>query len=99
LEDIRSAHKSNPSLENLLFDGHLGQAVVAREAELRAVVCTGVALGLPMPGLMMALSYFDAFRSSWLPANLIMAQRDYFGAHTYERMDEEGTFHTKWEKQ
>ncbi len=99
LEDIRSAHKSNPSLENLLFDGHLGQAVVAREAELRAVVCTGVALGLPMPGLMMALSYFDAFRSSWLPANLIMAQRDYFGAHTYERIDEEGTFHTKWEKQ
>ena len=99
LEDIRSAHKSNPSLENLLFDGHLGQAVVAREAELRAVVRTGVALGLPMPGLMMALSYFDAFRSSWLPANLIMAQRDYFGAHTYERMDEEGTFHTKWGKQ
>jgi 6-phosphogluconate dehydrogenase len=99
LEDIRSAHKSNPSLENLLFDGHLGQAVVAREAELRAVVCTGVALGLPMPGLMMALSYFDAFRSSWLPANLIMAQRDYFGAHTYERIDKEGTFHTKWEKQ
>ena len=99
LEDIRTAHKSNPSLENLLFDGHLGQAVVAREAELRAVVRTGVALGLPMPGLMMALSYFDAFRSSWLPANLIMAQRDYFGAHTYERMDEEGTFHTKWEKQ
>ena len=99
LEDIRSAHKSNPSLENLLFDGHLGQAVVAREAELRAVVRTGVALGLPMPGLMMALSYFDAFRSGWLPANLIMAQRDYFGAHTYERMDEEGTFHTKWGKQ
>ena len=99
LEDIRTAHKFNPSLENLLFDGHLGQAVVAREAELRAVVRTGVALGLPMPGLMMALSYFDAFRSGWLPANLIMAQRDYFGAHTYERMDEEGTFHTKWEKQ
>ena len=99
LEDIRTAHKSNPSLENLLFDGHLGQAVVAREAELRAVVRTGVALGLPMPGLMMALSYFDAFRSGWLPANLIMAQRDYFGAHTYERMDEEGTFHTKWGKQ
>ena len=99
LEDIRTAHKSNPSLENLLFDGHLGQAVVAREAELRAVVRTGVALGLPMPGLMMALPYFDAFRSGWLPANLIMAQRDYFGAHTYERMDEEGTFHTKWEKQ
>ena len=99
LEDIRSAHKSNPDLENLLFDGHLGQAVVAREADLRSVVRIGTASGLPMPGLMMALSYFDAFRSGWLPANLIMTQRDYFGAHTYERMDEEGTFHTKWGKQ
>jgi 6-phosphogluconate dehydrogenase len=99
LEDIRSAHKSNPNLENLLLDGHLGQAAVARVADLRAVVRTGAAKGLPIPGLMMALSYFDAFRSGWLPANLIMAQRDYFGAHTYERLDEEGTFHTKWGKQ
>ena len=99
LEDIRSAHKSNPDLENLLFNRHLAQAVVAREANLRAVVRTGAALGLPIPGLIMALSYFDAFRSGWLPANLIMAQRDYFGAHTYERVDEEGTFHTKWGKQ
>jgi 6-phosphogluconate dehydrogenase len=56
-------------------------------------------LGLPIPGLMIALSYFDAFRSSRLPANLIMAQRDYFGAHTYARVDAAGTFHTKWEKQ
>jgi 6-phosphogluconate dehydrogenase len=99
LEEIRSAHKSNPDLENLLLDAHLGQAVVARETDLRSVVRTGAALGLPMPGLMMALSYFDALRSGWLPANLIMAQRDYFGAHTYERVDEEGTFHTKWGKQ
>jgi 6-phosphogluconate dehydrogenase len=99
LEEIRSAHKSNPDLENLLLDAHLGQAVVAREVDLRSVVRTGAAIGLPMPGLMMALSYFDALRSGWLPANLIMAQRDYFGAHTYERVDEKGTFHTKWGKQ
>jgi 6-phosphogluconate dehydrogenase len=99
LEEIRSAYKSNPYLENLLLDAHLGQGVVARETDLRSVVRTGAALGLPIPGLMMALSYFDALRSGWLPANLIMAQRDYFGAHTYERVDEEGTFHTKWGKQ
>ncbi len=98
LEDIRSAYQSAPDLENLLLDGHLGQAVVVRQTELRYVVCTGATLGLPMPGLMMALSYFDAFRSGRLPANLIMAQRDYFGAHTYERVDAAGTFHTKWGK-
>ena len=99
LEHIRSAYKSNPYLENILLDDHLGRAVAAREKDLRYIVSTGVALGLPMPGLMMALSYFDAIRSNWLPANLIMAQRDYFGAHTYERVDADGTFHTKWGKQ
>jgi 6-phosphogluconate dehydrogenase len=98
LEEIRSAYMSNPVLENLLLDAQLGRAVVAREKDLREVVRTGAALGLPVPGLMMSLSYFDALRSSRLPANLIMAQRDYFGAHTYERVDAKGTFHTPWEK-
>ncbi|WP_319408365.1 NADP-dependent phosphogluconate dehydrogenase [uncultured Desulfosarcina sp.] len=98
LEAIRSAYKSNPDLENLLFDGHLGQSVAARQADLRGVVRTGAALGLPMPGLMTALAYFDALRCGRLPANLIMAQRDYFGAHTYERVDEAGIFHTQWGK-
>ena len=73
LEAIRSAYKSNPDLENLLFDGHLGQSVAARQADLRGVVRTGAALGLPMPGLMTALAYFDALRCGRLPANLIMA--------------------------
>jgi 6-phosphogluconate dehydrogenase len=99
LEHIRSAYQSNSSLENMLLDDHLGREVVDREKDLRYIVGTGAALGLPIPGLMMALSYFDAFRSSRLPANLIMAQRDYFGAHTYARVDAAGTFHTKWEKQ
>jgi 6-phosphogluconate dehydrogenase len=99
LEHIRSAYQSNPDLENMLLDDHLARAVVAREEDLRYIVGTGAALGLPIPGLMMALSYFDAFRSSRLPANLIMAQRDYFGAHTYARVDAAGTFHTKWGKQ
>jgi 6-phosphogluconate dehydrogenase len=99
LEHIRSAYQSNPSLENMLLDDHLSRLVVAREKDLRYIVGTGVTLGLPMPGLMMALAYFDAIRSSRLPANLIMAQRDYFGAHTYARVDAAGTFHTKWGKQ
>jgi 6-phosphogluconate dehydrogenase len=99
LEHIRSAYQSSPNLENMLLDDHLSRAVVDREKDLRYVVCTGSSLGLPIPGLMMALSYFDAFRSRRLPANLIMAQRDYFGAHTYARMDAAGTFHTKWGKQ
>ncbi|MDA8137608.1 MAG: NADP-dependent phosphogluconate dehydrogenase [Desulfobacteraceae bacterium] len=98
LEEIRSAYLSNPTLENLLFDGHLGRAVVAQQADLREVVRFGATLGLPMPGLMTALSYLDALRSGWLPANLIMAQRDYFGAHTYERVDKKGIFHTQWAK-
>jgi len=99
LENIRTAYKSNPYLENILLDEHLGEAVVACEKDLRYIVGIGAAFGLPMPGLMMALSYFDAFRSSWLPANLIMAQRDYFGSHTYARVDAPGMFHTKWEEQ
>ena len=97
LEDIRSASKKNPDLENILLDDHLGQAVVVREADLRAVVRLAAESALPAPGMMMALSYLDAFRSDWLPANLLMAQRDYFGSHTYERIDKEGAFHTEWE--
>jgi 6-phosphogluconate dehydrogenase len=99
LEKIRSAYQSNPDLENMLLDDQLGRALVEREKDLRYIVCTGSAAGLPIPGLMVALSYFDALRSRRLPANLIMAQRDYFGAHTYARVDAAGTFHTRWGKQ
>ena len=90
------AFQVQPDLPNLLLDPQLARAVVARQEDLRSVVRTGVDLGVPVPGLMMALTYWDACRSSWLPANLIMAQRDYFGAHTYERVDARGTFHTLW---
>jgi 6-phosphogluconate dehydrogenase len=69
---------------------------MARQADLRAVVRTAAELGLPTPGLMVSLAYFDGYRSSWLPVNLTQAQRDYFGAHTYERMDVPGVFHTQW---
>jgi 6-phosphogluconate dehydrogenase len=69
-----------------------------READWREVVKAAVDWGLPVSGLMAALAYVDAYRSEWLPANLIQAQRDYFGAHTYERLDAPGTFHTDWRK-
>jgi 6-phosphogluconate dehydrogenase len=97
LEDIRAAFQRQPDLENLLLSPDLGKAVMDRQEDLRNVVCTGAGAGLPVPGLMSALGYYDAYRRARLPANLIMAQRDYFGAHRYERIDAEGTFHTEWE--
>ena len=62
----------------------------------RQVVKTATELGIPTPGMSASLAYFDSYRSPRLPANLIQAQRDYFGAHTYRRVDQEGIFHTKW---
>jgi len=98
LEDIRAAYRSEPGLPNLLLDPEIWRKVVASEEKLRRIVCTAAELGVPAPGLMTALGYLDGYRSAWLPANLIQAQRDYFGAHTYERIDAKGTFHTEWEK-
>jgi len=96
LEDIREACRSQPLLFNLLLDPGLAKKVMDHQEDLRAVVVAAAQLGLPAPGLMTALSYLDGYRSAWLPANLIQAQRDYFGAHTYERIDAKGTFHTEW---
>jgi 6-phosphogluconate dehydrogenase len=96
LKDIRAAYQTNPELPHLLLGPHLGQEVIARIPDLRAVAATAAALGIPAPGLMASLAYYDAFRSARLPANLIQAQRDYFGAHTYQRTDMPGTFHTQW---
>jgi len=98
LEDIRTAYQTDPALPNLLLDPYLSRAFLSREADLREVVKTAASLGLPAPGFMVTLSYFDAYRSPVLPANLIQAQRDFFGAHTYERLDVPGTFHTRWEE-
>jgi 6-phosphogluconate dehydrogenase len=97
LEDIRAAFHAHPDLPNLLHDDHLSQAVIPKQEDLRAVVGLAVKLGLPIPCLMASLAYFDGYRSVWLPANLIQAQRDDFGAHTYERVDAKGVFHTRWE--
>jgi 6-phosphogluconate dehydrogenase len=98
LEDIRMAYRNQPGLPNLLLAPELSQKVIVHEEDLRRVVCAAIELGLPAPCFMTALSYFDGYRSAWLPANLIQAQRDYFGAHSYERIDVKGTFHTDWTK-
>jgi 6-phosphogluconate dehydrogenase len=98
LEEIRAAYRTQPTLPNLLFDRELSQKVMANQEALRRVVCAAAEWGVPAPGMMTALAYLDGYRSAWLPANLIQAQRDYFGAHTYERIDAKGTFHTEWQK-
>lgn len=96
LEEIQSAYRDDPELVNMLISPPVSKAVETRLADLREVVRTATDLAIPVPGLMMALAYHDAYRSSWLPANLIMAQRDYFGSHTYQRVDAGGSFHTQW---
>ena len=98
LEDIRAAFRTNPDLNHLFLDPKLAGAFLARQQDLRDVVGVAADLGVPAPGLMLSLAYFDACRSARLPANLIQAQRDYFGAHTYERVDAAGAFHTHWDE-
>jgi 6-phosphogluconate dehydrogenase len=99
LEDICAAFDAQPDLPNLLLDPQLSRKIMEHQEDLRRVVCQAAESGVPIPGLMVSLGYLDAYRSAWLPANLIQAQRDYFGAHTYERIDAKGTFHTEWEKE
>jgi len=98
LNDIMAAYQRNPSLVNLLLDDAFRTAVESRQAAWRFVVQTAVGMGVPALALGASLAYFDAYRSERLPANLTQAQRDYFGAHTYRRVDREGTFHTEWKK-
>ncbi len=96
LQDIKAAFDKNPELENLLLDDFFRTAVEKAQPSWRRVVATAVELGLPVPSFAAALSYYDGYRQDRLPANLLQAQRDYFGAHTYQRIDKEGTFHTDW---
>jgi 6-phosphogluconate dehydrogenase len=72
------------------------ERLVGLQENTRRIVQTGVSSGIPLPALMASLTYYDSYRSGWLPDNLLQAQRDYFGAHTYERTDREGVFHTQW---
>ncbi|MFA5835712.1 MAG: NADP-dependent phosphogluconate dehydrogenase [Bellilinea sp.] len=97
LSDITAAYVANPALPNLLLDKAFKEAVLTRQAAWREVIQIAVGLGIPMLATSASLAYFDAYRSERLPANLTQAQRDYFGAHTYRRIDREGVFHTRWE--
>jgi 6-phosphogluconate dehydrogenase len=97
LNDIRAAFSRNPDLPNLMVDPEFAQAMNARQAALRKVVALAAESGIPVLAFSSALAYYDAYRSARLPANLTQAQRDYFGAHTYRRVDREGTFHTEWQ--
>lgn len=96
LENIRKAYDRNPELPNLLLDDDFVKLLKTLESDARIVVNFAVMSGIPVAGLAAAVSYFDAFRSGRLPLNLIQAQRDHFGSHTYERTDRAGIFHTEW---
>jgi 6-phosphogluconate dehydrogenase len=96
LEDFMTAYRARPDLPNLLLDPVVGGKVTARQGDWREVAKAAADWGLPVPALMASLAYLDAYRSRRLPANLIQAMRDCFGAHTYERVDSPGTFHTDW---
>lgn len=98
LGDIKKAFDNNPALANLLLDPFFKEKVEAAQAGWRRVCAAALSNGIPVPALTSALCYFDGFRSERLPANLLQAQRDYFGAHTYERIDKPRGqfFHTNW---
>ena len=96
LDRIRQAFSKDPSLPNLLLDKDFAKAVKTRVDSWRKTVQLGTKLGIALPAMSASLAYFDGFRRARTPANLIQGQRDFFGAHTYERLDREGIFHTEW---
>ncbi|KAL6191955.1 hypothetical protein ACLB2K_038344 [Fragaria x ananassa] len=98
LDRIKNAYQRNQGLPNLIVDPDFAKEMVQRQAAWRRVVGLAVAAGISTPGMCASLSYFDTYRRGRLPANLVQAQRDLFGAHTYERVDRPGSFHTEWTK-
>jgi 6-phosphogluconate dehydrogenase len=96
LDRIKDAHEHDPALANLMLDRHFAAVLADAQKDLRAVVALAAHRGIAVPALSSALAYYDGYRSARLPANLIQAQRDYFGAHTYERVDRAGSFHSDW---
>jgi len=95
---IKEAYDRDPGLANLILDPYFRGVAADAQPKWRRVVATATELGVPIPAFSSALSWFDSYRSARLPANMIQAQRDYFGAHTYERVDRPGSFHTEWTK-
>lgn len=98
LDRIKQAYDRNPNLASLLVDTEFAKEMVERQAAWRRVVGLAIETGISTPGMSASLAYFDTYRRGRLPANLVQAQRDYFGAHTYERTDVGGAFHTDWFK-
>ena len=96
LGNFTDAFKKDPKLPNLLLDQGIAELVKIREDSIRRILCTGTTSKIPMAGMSSALGYYDAFLSDRMPTNLIQAQRDFFGAHTYQRIDKQGVFHTEW---
>lgn len=96
LQNIKNAYDRDPELRNLLLDDYFKDVVENYQDAWRQVIATAVTRGIPVPAFSSALAYYDSYRSERLPANLLQAQRDYFGAHTFERVDQEGTFHFQW---
>jgi 6-phosphogluconate dehydrogenase len=97
LSPIQAAFQRNPDLPNLLIDGEFSTQINRFQTSVRQVVGRAIQIGVPVPALSASLAYFDSYRKASLPVNLIQAQRDFFGAHTYQRIDQPGTFHTEWE--
>jgi 6-phosphogluconate dehydrogenase len=96
LGKIKEAYGRNPTLANLLMDSYFTGVLTSYQQDWRKVVALAAENGIAVPAFMSALAYYDGYRSAVLPANLLQAQRDYFGAHTYQRVDKEGKFHTQW---
>lgn len=96
LEIIQKAFASNPGLKHLLLDTQVQSLLLKATPSMRQVISTLVSAGISIPCYTNTLSYFDALRSGRMPSNLIQAQRDYFGAHTYELIGQEGSFHSEW---
>ncbi|MFW6214779.1 MAG: decarboxylating NADP(+)-dependent phosphogluconate dehydrogenase [Alkalispirochaetaceae bacterium] len=98
LRDIKNAFDAEPDLPSLLLDSYFRGLIEKAQASWRRVVASAATAGIPVPAFSTALAFYDGYRSAWLPANMIQAQRDYFGAHTYERVDRERGefFHTNW---
>ena len=96
LNKINEAYENDANIKNLMLDSYFKDILSNYQKDWRYVVSTAVNLGVPVPGFSSALMYYDSYRSANLPANLLQAQRDYFGAHTFERTDKEGTFHHEW---
>ncbi|AMV61367.1 6-phosphogluconate dehydrogenase, decarboxylating [Pediococcus damnosus] len=99
LQNITDAFDKDPELNNLLLDDYFKDIAKKYQESVRDIVGLAVKSGVPIPGFSAAISYYDSYRSAVLPANLLQAQRDYFGAHTYERVDREGTYHFPWYKE